>query len=157
MKNIQVLSCDFDDHEHTQQVKILMNEYITDPMGGSKPLNEKEQDMLIVGLKNTPGTITLLAKSGEQYAGLLNAFVHFSTFAVNPMINIHDVIVKKEFRGQGIGRAMMDEIVKIAYEIGCSKLTLEVREDNVVAQNLYKDMGFRNGSPPMMFWTKKLE
>ena len=156
MKNINVQLCNFDDPRDVKQVKILMNTYMADAMGSVEPLNEVQQEQLILGLKTTPGTITLLAKVEDDYIGLLNAFVHFATFTVRKMINVHDVIVKPEFRGYGVGKALMNGIIDKAKEMGCSKLTLEVRNDNVVAQNLYKKLGFEEGAPPMLFWTKKL-
>lgn len=156
MMNIDVQLCNFDDPEEVQQVKLLMNTYMTDAMGGVEPLNEVRQEELIEGLKTTPGTITFLAKVENEYVGLLNAFIHFATFTVKKMINVHDVIVKPEFRGYGVGKALMNGIIDKAKDMGCSKLTLEVRNDNVVAQNLYKQLGFEEGTPPMLFWTKKL-
>jgi ribosomal protein S18 acetylase RimI-like enzyme len=52
--------------------------------------------------------------------------------------------------------ALMNEISKKAEELKCSKITLEVREDNYQAQNLYKKMGFDDSEPKMLFWSKYL-
>ncbi|MBN1188014.1 MAG: GNAT family N-acetyltransferase [Bacteroidales bacterium] len=155
-KMTHIIPYDFIDPEQIESVKILMNTYMTDRMGGVKPLNAIQQEALIKGLRDTPGTITLLAKVEDNYVGLLNAFIHFATFTVKRMINVHDVIVKPEYRGLGVGKALMNGIIEMAKEMDCSKITLEVRTDNIVAQNLYKQLGFEEGNPPMLFWTKKL-
>jgi ribosomal protein S18 acetylase RimI-like enzyme len=41
-------------------------------------------------------------------------------------------------------------------KLGCSKVTLEVRDDNLVAKSLYKSLGFKDSDPPMLYWTKML-
>jgi ribosomal protein S18 acetylase RimI-like enzyme len=50
----------------------------------------------------------------------------------------------------------MNTIIKKADEIDCSKITLEVRENNHRAQKLYKNLGFENCQPKMFFWVKEL-
>jgi len=46
-------------------------------------------------------------------------------------------------RGRGIGRALLDELLKRARDLGAPKATLEVRPDNLPAVRLYESMGFR--------------
>ena len=83
-------------------------------------------------------------------------FVNFSTFYVKPYLYIHDIVVLNEYRGKGIGKALMEMLIIKSIEKGHCKVTLEVREDNTVAQSLYKDLGFEECNPNMLFWTKKL-
>jgi len=55
---------------------------------------------------------------------------------------IMSLAVKKEFRGRGIGKMLLKEVIKNARGKGVKRLTLEVRVSNRVAQELYKKMGF---------------
>lgn len=48
----------------------------------------------------------------------------------------------REFTGLGIGRAMIEALLKIARERGFEQAELEVVADNERAIGLYKDMGF---------------
>ena len=80
----------------------------------------------------------------DKPAGLVICIEGFSTFQCKPLLNIHDVVVSPEFRGQGISKLMMEKAEAIATEIGCCKLTLEVLDGNTVARNLYKSIGFIN-------------
>ncbi|WP_353123716.1 GNAT family N-acetyltransferase, partial [Dysgonomonas capnocytophagoides] len=84
------------------------------------------------------------------------AFQNFSTFTVSPMINIHDLIVLPAYRGKDIGCLLLKEIINIANDKKCSRITLEVRNDNLVAQNLYKKIGFAEAEPSMYYWRKNL-
>lgn len=47
------------------------------------------------------------------------------------------------FRGQGIGRQLLERAVSRVRELGCDCLRLEVRPDNVPARRLYDGAGFR--------------
>jgi ribosomal protein S18 acetylase RimI-like enzyme len=64
--------------------------------------------------------------------------------------------VVKEYRGKNIGRKLLEKCIEIAKERDYCKITLEVRDDNTVAKNLYKSLDFRECIPVMHFWTKTL-
>lgn len=60
-------------------------------------------------------------------------------------MGIHDVtsiIVKPEYRGRGIGHALMNEARNIAYQCGGHSIGLDVRADNDEAQAFYESEGF---------------
>ncbi|MDR1780553.1 MAG: GNAT family N-acetyltransferase [Tannerella sp.] len=150
-----ILKCDFNNEAHTQAVKSLMNAYIEDEMGGGEPLGDADGQRLIDGLQRYK-TITLLAESGGVFCGLLVAFENFSTFTVRPMINIHDVFTAPTHRGKGIGRRLMEALIAEAQRLNASRITLEVRDDNLGAQKLYRSMGFNDVEPPHFYWRKYL-
>lgn len=60
-------------------------------------------------------------------------------------MGIHDVtsiIVKPEYRGRGIGHALMNEARNIAYQCGGHSIGLDVRADNDEALAFYESEGF---------------
>ena len=77
-----------------------------------------------------------------QAAGLINYLEGFSTFKARPLLNVHDVVVKPEFRGRGISRQLFEFVFEAARELGCCKVTLEVLEGNEVAKQAYTRFGF---------------
>jgi ribosomal protein S18 acetylase RimI-like enzyme len=125
-------------------------------MGGGTPLDDKLSQHLIAGLKAHPASFVLFISLKNEIAGLATCFINFSTFKAKPYINIHDIIVKKEMRGYGLGKALLNKIIAIATERGYCKVTLEVREDNTNAKTLYQSLGFKDTEPLMHFWTKAL-
>jgi GNAT superfamily N-acetyltransferase len=155
--NMRLIPCDFANPTHRQALATLINVYIADDMGGGTPLSEAEQQALVEGLSCHPKAIVLLAECEGVYAGLLTAFENFSTFTARPMINIHDVIVCSEYRGRGVGRLLLDGLIREAALRKASRLSLEVRRDNLVAQGLYKDLGFGETSPGMYYWRRYME
>ena len=70
-------------------------------------------------------------------------FRGFSTFAARPLLNIHDFVVLDQYRGQGIGRRVMDAVEAAARRLGCCKLTLEVQDNNHRARAVYATFGFQ--------------
>lgn len=55
---------------------------------------------------------------------------------------IGNVVVHREHRGQGIGRALMERAIQAAREEQSAWIGLEVRADNAVASQLYQHLGF---------------
>jgi ribosomal-protein-alanine N-acetyltransferase len=57
-------------------------------------------------------------------------------------LQIGNFAISPSHRRKGIGKKMMDEIIKIAHERHCDSIYLEVRESNKAAQDLYASFGF---------------
>lgn len=150
--------CDFTNPDHLNRFAELINHYMADPMGGcSQPLNKLQQLRMVDGLYNHPKAFVLFLIFENNIVGLATCFENFSTFHAKPYINIHDIIVEDKYRGKGFGRMIMNELTLIAQERKCCKITLEVREDNYVAQTMYIDLGYKECTPRMHFWTKTLD
>ena len=56
--------------------------------------------------------------------------------------DIEGVVVKKEYRRQGVGALLIKELEKALTQKNIEKIFLEVRKGNIVAQKLYQKMGF---------------
>jgi ribosomal-protein-alanine N-acetyltransferase len=52
------------------------------------------------------------------------------------------VVVKKEHRGRGYGRMLMEEALRRLYRSAVATCFLEVADDNEVAVTLYRSLGF---------------
>jgi len=148
--------CDFENPMHLTALVDLLNMYMADPLGDSPQLNKIQQLRLVDGLASHPSSFVLLEIFEGKIVGLATCFINFSTFMVKPYLNIHDFFVHPDFRGNGLANNLMQELVSISKERKYGKITLEVREDNFVAQGLYKSLGFEDCKPKMHFWTKKL-
>lgn len=56
--------------------------------------------------------------------------------------DIHNIAVHADFRRQGIGQALLQRVLEQARKRNSSRVTLEVRISNIVAQSLYQSVGF---------------
>lgn len=140
---LKIIKVDYGDDQQAADLLGLLNDYAQDPMGGGEPLSDYARAHLIEQLANTPNALTLIAYCDFEPVGLLNAFASLSTFAARPLYNIHDLAVVKAARGQGVARALMDELERIARAHGACKITLEVLSGNNTAKALYLRQGFK--------------
>ena len=56
--------------------------------------------------------------------------------------DVHNLAVHSEFRRQGIGRLLLQQVVIEARRQFLTRVMLEVRQSNIAAQKLYQSMGF---------------
>jgi len=86
----------------------------------------------------SPVSRIILAR-GEE--GALMGFV--CLWVILDEAHILNVAVKKRYRRQGIGRALVLEALRRARELGARMADLEVRSRNTAALRLYEGLGFR--------------
>ncbi len=161
MSSIEIIQADLAITEHADAIITLMDEYACDPMGGGGSLSDYAKKNLISELTIRKSAHVVLAFIKDQPAGLIICLEGFSTFACQPLLNIHDAIVSAPYRGQGLAKMMLQVVEQIAIDLGCCKLTLEVLEHNYIAQKAYQSFGFNSYmlNPEMgkaLFWEKKL-
>lgn len=153
---LSIIQVDIQNPIHCDQVIKLLNDYMIDPMGNNRPMPKELGPQIISGLKKHTGFLGFFVVDGEQFAGLANCNVNFSTFQAKPLINIHDFIIAPECRKVGAGSFLLQGIINYASQNGFCRVNLEVREDNQIAKSLYKKNGFTDCVPRMMFWERKL-
>jgi len=142
---VSIQQADLHHLDHQQAILGLTQAYAADAMGGGEVLSADVLERLIHGLQETPTTLVFLAYIENVPVGIATCFTGFSTFLAKPLINIHDLAVLPEYRGQGIGRKLLAAVEAKGIEMGCGKLTLEVQNENLTAQGIYKRAGFNNG------------
>lgn len=159
--DIEVVMADYADARHARDIPLLLNEYAQDPMGGGQALDEAVQRHLVGELARRPHAFSVLAYVNGEPAGLVNCFEGFSTFACQPIVNIHDVVVLARYRGLGLSQRLLTQVEAEARARGCCKLTLEVLSGNEVARAAYQKFGFASytldpDTGVALFWEKKL-
>lgn len=141
-QGIRILRVDYRNQAHAAALVDLLDAYARDPAGGSHGLSEHAMANLPQALAARPQAFSILAYDGDQPVGLVNCLEGFSTFACQPLVNVHDVVVLASHRGRRIGEAMLAEVEQIARQRGACKLTLEVLSGNANAIRLYQRIGF---------------
>jgi ribosomal protein S18 acetylase RimI-like enzyme len=143
MQPFTVRLADLHCSDDQQSILELLDHYASDLRALGQPLPAVVRNRLIEGLKNFPTTRIFLAQQdASRAAGMATCFVGFSTFRALPLINIHDLVVHQDQRGQGIGSQLIDSIVQYSKDLGFCAVTLEVRYDNP-AKKLYEKKGFK--------------
>jgi GNAT superfamily N-acetyltransferase len=83
----------------------------------------------------------ILAEIDNQVVGFALFFYNYSTFLTKPGIYLEDLFVTAEYRGQGVGKALISHLGKLAVEKDCGRLEWSVLDWNVKAIAFYEKIG----------------
>ena len=100
-----------------------------------------EEGLLRDGFGPTPYYSCLIAEYEGAAAGFALFFYNYSTWVGRPGIYLEDLFVTPEFRGLGIGKALLKRVAAIAIEKDCRRLQWEVLDWNTPAIDFYRAMG----------------
>jgi GNAT superfamily N-acetyltransferase len=101
-----------------------------------------EADLLRDGFGERPCFECLIAEADEgEAAGFALYFYNYSTWRGRAGIHLEDLFVRPQFRGQGIGKALLARVAARASEQGCVRLQWDVLEWNQPAIDFYQELG----------------
>lgn len=78
------------------------------------------------------------------YCGVWIAYEH---------ANITNIAILPDFRGQKLGEKLLRYIVSLAKDMNAEAVSLEVRQSNDIAKNLYTKLGFKPGGVRKNYYT----
>ena len=139
---LTVIRADLSDPLHREAIVRVTDSYARDPIGRSRGLDLDAARRLVPGIEAHPRAVVFLALADGEPVGIATCFGTFSSFDARPAMNIHDLAILPEWRGSGLGRRLLERVEEHARELGCGKLTLEVKERNAPARRLYRKFGF---------------
>lgn len=88
-----------------------------------------------------PAAECVLAFADDAPAGFAIFFTNYSTFLAKPGLYLEDLFVKPEFRGQGLGKALLLHLAKLANARGCGRMEWTVLDWNQPAIDFYESLG----------------
>src|ERR1035438_6757136 len=100
-----------------------------------------EAGLLRDGFGPNPIYFCLIADHDGRPAGFALYFFNYSTWKGRPGIYLEDLFVQPDFRGLGIGKALLRQVAAIAVQKGCPRLQWEVLDWNTPAIDFYRAMG----------------
>ena len=110
----------------------LATEYYVPTLQWEQVLHHPDQE---------PSALLLVAETQERIVGWCRVFPY--TFG-NRSRHVADIGigVHQDFRGRGIGRALMQNVIVHARENGFEKLTLDLYSSSEIARHLFESVGF---------------
>jgi ribosomal protein S18 acetylase RimI-like enzyme len=91
----------------------------------------------------SPDYLLLVAENeGGQVIGLLDASQRWTLWHAGPCVLIEELVVDREARRQGVGRALIEAAIDWARAQGCSEIGLGTETYNLSAQAFYRKLGF---------------
>ncbi len=91
----------------------------------------------------------IFALENGREIGFALFFHNFSTFLGRAGLYLEDLYVKPDSRGKGYGKAMIQELARIAVERGCGRLEWWCLDWNQPSIDFYLSLG----AEPMSDWT----
>ncbi len=87
----------------------------------------------------------LVPESNEPVAYAM-IFETYSSFLARPTLYLEDIFVLPEFRGRGIGSALLQRCIELADERDCGRVEWTCLDWNTRAQCVYENLGARRMS-----------
>jgi len=100
----------------------------------------KEADLARDGFGGNLKFRALIAEWDGKTAGYALFFGHYSTW-VGPGLYLEDLFVRAQFRGKGIGTALLAAVARIALQENCCAIRWGVLNWNEKAIGMYKSLG----------------
>jgi ribosomal-protein-alanine N-acetyltransferase len=100
--------------------------------------NPWSEDTFRGEIQNTPVSFPMVVveKPGDRVVGYI-IFWH-----IREDVQVNNVAIHPDFRGRGIGEALMRQVIDKVRKNGATFMTLEVRVSNAPAATLYRKLGF---------------
>jgi GNAT superfamily N-acetyltransferase len=83
----------------------------------------------------------LLAQYEGQPAGFALYFHNYSTFLAKPGIYLEDLFVDPQYRGHGVGKALLQQLARITLQRDCGRLEWSALDWNRPAIDFYLRLG----------------
>lgn len=90
-----------------------------------------------------------------EYHGQIIGFC--GSWVIIDEAHITNIAIDPNFRGKKLGEALLRQVMIVVMQKGAKTMTLEVRVSNIVAQNLYRKLGFQNGGIRKRYYTDNYE
>lgn len=99
-----------------------------------------EDEMIRDGFGENPKFKCFVAESDGNIVGLALVYPRYSTWK-GSVVHLEDLIVTKSIRGKGVGKALLDTVVKYASNLGVKRISWEVLDWNEPAIKFYESKG----------------
>ena len=99
--------------------------------------------------------IHVLRLRGGVDDGVVTGFCSF--WLVFDELHINNLAIRPEYRGQGMGTALLEHAMGTAARLGARRATLEVRRSNDAARRIYERLGFEIAGVRRNYYTSPAE
>lgn len=88
---------------------------------------------------------SLVYEDGEKILGFVNYLFHRHTAMINKACYLQDLFTLQSARGKGVGRALIEEVSRLATEAGTPSIYWLTHEKNETARKLYDKVATDTG------------
>src|SRR5436190_21408743 len=106
-----------------------------------KATEERVRASLFPAEGRPPDAHCVIGSVDGEAAGFALYFFNYSTFLARPGLYLEDLFVKPEFRGAGLGKALLLHLASLAHDRGCGRMEWAVLDWNEPAIGFYEALG----------------
>ena len=99
--------------------------------------------------------IHVLRLRGGEHEGTTTGFCSF--WLVFDELHINNLAIRPDYRGRGMGSALLEHAMSTAGRLGARRATLEVRRSNDPARRIYERLGFEIAGVRRNYYTNPIE
>ncbi len=111
-----------------------------------QPDHARQESGLRLILTQPEVGIILCATAGTQLAGMVSLLYTVSTAEGGRAAWLEDMIVRPDFRDQGVGQSLLQAAITAGRAAGCTRITLLTDADNAPAMRFYGRAGFQRSN-----------
>ncbi len=134
--NLRIVKANID---HLDQIAPLFDAY---RVFYKQPSNLVEAKQFIQKRFLENDNVIFLAYDSEAPIGFTQLYKTFSSVSMQPFYILNDLFVHPSYRGQSVGKQLLEAAKKFCIEAGFKGLALETAKDNP-AQKLYEKLGWK--------------
>ncbi len=124
----------------SQLVELLQSLFVIEQDFAADPDRQRRGLMRLLRQPHDRAAL-FVARIGDAVAGMASGQLVMSTAEGEPSVWIEDVIVAEEFRGQGIGHALLRRVIDWSATHGATRAQLLADRDNAAAIAFYERAG----------------
>jgi glucosamine-phosphate N-acetyltransferase len=124
-------------HHDAAAVVTLIRELAQENMEAS-PVSEA----YVLSYLSTAGNAVLLAEEDGRLAGLLGYSIRPNLYHAGDSCLLEELVVARGMRRQGVGGALVGELIHRAENRGCAEISVSTLRDNQRAIEFYRRHGF---------------
>lgn len=124
-------------------IKTIYNEGIEDRIATleTRLRDDSEMEQWFVN-RNDKHKVLVIEDEDNSVLGWASLNVFNSRCCYGGVVDI-SIYIKRDYRGKGLGKLLLGELIRVAKQEGFHKLVLSTFKFNEAGQRLYKSMGFR--------------
>lgn len=141
MKNVEIVKLSPDDWREYKRIRLEALELEPQAFGTTyDEASSKPDEYWRNKLSTIADNIFVFARVGGEIVGTVGAYFE------DGQATIVGLYLRKEFRGMGLGKKLVQEIIKEIQVRGIGKVKLDVRPTQKTARALYQSLGFTYAS-----------
>lgn len=110
---------------------------------GREPDLARARDFIALRIEHKDARLFVAEAADGTLCGFAQAYPSLSSLALGPIWVLNDIYVQSDLRGERIGTHLLQAVEIAARAAGAVQVRVETAPENVRAQRLYQNQGFR--------------